>query len=238
MAVSGMHILVAGENVSASEIKCIQHKMRCLGANTGKKPAFSATLATLLLLTITVGCNIVSDEPTEQSSGELASWNEQLATAQREATQIDANAVVHWVLAGYSSDELINHKPSDATFIFVRPNGVRMRIEVEDSSPARVISVKSEWDKLTIAPLEESLRQYRSLLSSVQKGPREAALNAIKDTKVPQTMITVSMYLSENYQPTLGTPIVWAVSYYDSAMDPGVTVYVSPQTGQPLDQPK
>src|SRR4051794_33882633 len=101
----------------------------------------------VLMLPLT-GCGSQHDStPTVAPTGKaLASWDEQLAAAQAEATKIDSKAVLDWVLSGYTVDQLIQRSPVTVYFVFQRPNGERIAVDVRDTAPPKIIEVVPKFD--------------------------------------------------------------------------------------------
>lgn len=163
----------------------------------------------------------------------LASWQELLTTAQEEAAKIDQNAVVHWIRAEFTRSHLILGEPVDADFIFLRPDGQRMRIVVRDSSPAHVVSIDEEFGIWNPAPSEDELQRYRMLVSTIALGPREIAQETLDEAGDSASGPLVAMFLDKDHQATVGSPNVWGVRYSN---DDGssLTLFMSPQTGQLL----
>jgi hypothetical protein len=111
-----------------------------------------------------------------------------------------------------------------------------MRIQLRDSSPPQVVLAEAEWDRLGGPFPQEAKERLKSLLSTVKTGPREAAMAATEAGAVSASDSTIGSYLFliENHEAALGTPIAWFVSYADINEGKPVRRFVSPLTGEVL----
>ncbi|MEO8287971.1 MAG: hypothetical protein ABI670_16200 [Chloroflexota bacterium] len=160
----------------------------------------------------------------------------QFETAQKEAAKIDQTAVIHWVSTAFTDAQL--HSDSDISlrtdFIFIRPNGVRLEVGVEDTSPPRVLWVDPEVDTWTNKPSPEDLERYASLFSNVKIGPREIARKIFDKNMNSVAFVSVSMGLNWDHQKEVGVVNPWVVGYADPGMDTSTRLLASPDTGEIL----
>jgi hypothetical protein len=199
-------------------------------------------LCVLMLVFILAGCGQPGSSPWTQVTpaassvrqSYLANWEELVASAHAEAARIDSEAVVQWVSTTFTYDQVVNNERVETRFVFVRPNGIRMLIVLEDSVPPRVVRIESEWDNMNSSYSEEQLQSYRSLLAEVKVGPRDIARIMPKDDVDPQGFINVGLFLDENYEKTLGVRSAWGIVYSNSTTQQASTLYASPQTGEIL----
>jgi hypothetical protein len=163
-----------------------------------------------------------------------ASWQMQLETAQKEAAKIDPTAVVHWVLTAYTDAQLQgdSYIAVRTDFVFIRPNGVRINVGVEDTSPPGVVYVVPAVDTWTVKPTQADLQRYASLISNVKLGPRELVQRIFDKNIKDVSFVSVSMSLNIDHQKDVGVANPWVVSYVDLSKHTSTGLWASPDTGE------
>jgi hypothetical protein len=153
-----------------------------------------------------------------------------MALAQEEAAKIDEQAELQWVQTGLITQPYSDSNPLQVEFIFVRPNGHRIKVSVEDTNPPGVLRVQPYFD-IVSPPSESELARYRQLLSTVQLGPREVYRRTYEEgsafTANAPMSVSIGLYLDENFQEKINAPVAWLISY---------TVYGrTTEVGAPID---
>lgn len=163
-----------------------------------------------------------------------ASWQMQLEAAQKEAAKIDPSAVVHWIITSFTVAQLVgdNDIAVRTDFVFIRPNGVRIDIGMEDTSPPGVLYVVPAVDTWTVPPSPADLQRYASLLSNVKLGPRELFQRIFDKNIKYGPLIGVSMLLNWDHQQDVGIANPWEVSYEDLGKHTSIALWASPETGE------
>jgi hypothetical protein len=165
-----------------------------------------------------------------------ASWQMQLETAQKEAAKIDPTAVIHWITTYFTDAQLTGDKDISlrTAFTFIRPNGVRIEVEVEDTSPPKVLWVVPDVDTWTVKPSQEDLQRYASLVSNVKIGPRELVQKVFEKNINDVAFVTASMALNWDHQEEAGVANPWIVGYDEPSMETSTRLLASPVTGEIL----
>ncbi len=187
------------------------------------------------------GCGVAtlpatSISPTEGTlsyqPGPSATWSSLLARAQEEATKIDGKAVVQWVQSGLIKQPYSDSNPLQIDFIFVRPNGSRIMISMEDTNPPAIVRIHPNFDVVS-PPSEADLERYRQLLSTVQLGPREVYSRTHEEgsafTANSPMSVSIGLYLDENFQEEINVPVAWLVSYTVYGKSNGLGALTDPQ---------
>jgi hypothetical protein len=191
-------------------------------------------LFAIMLVFILEGCSQFSSTPVTPAKMSLSSWSDLLASAQAEATRIESKATLQWVSTDFTYDQAINDKPTENSFVFLRPNGTRILVVLEDSVPPNVVKLVPEWDHADVFWSDEQLEGYRSLLSQVKLGPREIVRKMPKNDVDPQGYIGFGLFLDENYEKKFGIRVAWGIVYSNSITHSAAAIYASPQTGEIL----
>lgn len=197
----------------------------------GIKPSTSLTLPLMITLLIgvvlLVGCGASADHTPVQFS----SWLVVLSLAQQEADKISKNAVVSTISTRFESCEFSDNKPAPITFLFERPSGEYISVEVRDTDPPVTLSVNPKFG-FDDPPSAEQLQSRANTIRSIRTGPRDACQRTSEQGKEFKTGPSVSLYTYLN--PTVSS--VWSVSYYNQDTGRQLSLAVSPQTGEVVTQ--
>jgi len=125
-----------------------------------------------------------------------------------------------------------NNTPMRSDFYFIRPNGVRIVVAIEDTVPPTVNYVVPASDTWTVKPSQEDLQRYASLISNIKLGPREL-VEKIFDKNIDNiAFLGVDMLLNIDRQQDGGVVNPWLVSYDDLSKKTSTLLFASPETGE------
>lgn len=164
-----------------------------------------------------------------------ASWSEQLELAQQEVSKINSEAVLTWAFSDLQNCASQSETSYTTEFIFVKPDGVRTRIDVIAQRPPRVIKVNPVYDILDEPLVGSDLERYANALEGVKLSPVEVCVRTLDEAKAvfSSTSLTqvVSLLLDTNRREEFGTSSVWVVSYYEASKNQHLAFYVSAEDG-------
>jgi hypothetical protein len=162
-----------------------------------------------------------------------ASWQMQLQSAQEKATQLDPKATLLYVTAGDPG----RTGTLEVHFIFARPSGTVVVINLEDTRVAESLQMKTDtWTETFPTPTEQA--QLAQALATVRLSPAEVVQQTVtlrqdfaqRYHSEPATDIVLAL------QPVCDSSAVWIVRYYAASQKIARRVLVDAQTGTILDQ--
>jgi len=176
--------------------------------------------------------------------GPAASWVAQRDFAQMLAARIDPAAVLDSISAsptGYKLPPRAADTVFEVDFVFMRPDGHSLRLEIADTAPPRLLRANRDWDTRTPAPSVEELARARAVLALIQRSPREVYQATLPLAQAAQTggdrlRPHLSLYAEHNWQAKYRVLTGWNMDYY---LNPeNLLLRVDPQTGAVLEQTK
>jgi hypothetical protein len=176
------------------------------------------------------------------TAGPAASWAVQRDFVQMLAARIDPEAVLDSISAaptGYKLPLSAADTVFEVDFVFMRPDGHSLRLEIADTDPPRLLRADRDWDTRTPAPSAEELARARAVLALIQRSPREVYLATLPLVQAAQPggdppHPSVSLFADHDWQAKYGVLTVWNMDYY---LNPkSLLLRVHPQTGAVLAQ--
>jgi hypothetical protein len=174
--------------------------------------------------------------------GPAASWAAQRDFAQVLAARIDSAAVLDSISAsatGYKLPASAADTVFEVDFVFMRPDGHSLRLEITDTDPPRLLRADRDWDTQTPAPSAAELERARAVLALIQRSPREVYQATLPLAQGAQTggdppRPHISLYADHDWQAKYGVLTGWNMDYY---LNPkSLLLRVHPQTGAVLAQ--
>lgn len=181
---------------------------------------------------------------TNPQQGTAASWAAQRDFAQVLATRIDSAAVLESIQVRPSLSNT-PRPPADTVlildFVFVRPNGATIRLEIADTDPPRLIYANREGFAYRNPPTAEGQATARALLALNQQSPRDLyqATLPLARQKLPANSVPhMSMSFDDRpyWQSQYGRPGGWNIFYDSADFQHTLELWVDPQTGAILGQ--
>jgi hypothetical protein len=195
--------------------------------------------------------------PAQAVQGPPASWSELLQFAQREAENVDKGAVLESVRARppYRADRPYSPQSTafEVKFTFLRPNGSGIEVEVLDTNPPRLQSVKKDQysrviESDTTLP-QETVSEYMAKVSHVKISPRDAyriteheglAFARQEAPSAPPGSnildVSIGMYFDHDWQTKFGTPTGWNITYWLTGESDTLHLRVDGASGQVVDR--
>lgn len=183
------------------------------------------------------------------STGPFASWPAMIQFARHEADRIDKDAILYDV-AVHSAQPHGPYAPQTSLFsvgfMFVRPTGEGIDIEVLDTNPIRLLYVRKQTQAL-VSSYEYAHERYADWLASIKLGPRDvysltekgviafARRNGMDAAEFRPGMDT-SLLFSDNWSSRYGVPALWNMYYMSDTFSPSMDLYVDGATGRVLDR--
>ncbi len=212
------------------------------------KPIFVTIFIALATISVLASCG------EGKSTAVSASWDKQLAVAQRAAQAVDPKTA----LIDVSTETSPANKDLQVKFLFFSPSqprkqkteglfGTHMLVSLKDTDPDNTIQLNKQYEDSTWIPTESEIAQLKEQFSMIKISPAQALEQArpvwqslVNSSTDP--LIYVGSLLGRDYLLKAGLPsdkadtysVAWSVSFLTSTPRQSVQILVDPATGEVL----
>lgn len=211
-----------------------RHAIRCI--------LISLVIPLVLLLAAcgATGVGPGPDSTPPASESQLAPWSDLMSLAQYEAVKLDKGATLTEIEAFGLYCKGGNTKPMTTHFVFERPSGVALSVDLSNSNPPKLIR-SSTYAGESSAMSAGLLEKIKALANDIKIGPQEVCSQTIAEGQAYAPQPVVSLFLHEFENDVQQNPDLdnqWQASYYNQSTHTELRFVVSAQNGTILSRIK